>query len=208
MIRVHARNAHKFLVHALIPLTVLSVALLFLTGCSDDDINSLVIESEGSSGPIYIFNSGYMSGNITGGAATRAALDSSVASATVPAVCSGKKVRAFLSLNSVDSIAAMPANLGVPANAPIYGELGPLVANNWGDLLDGTILASMATATGLGTYYFTGSNEDGSESGATCSNWTSTGTTGTIGRGDLTGTGWMNNSAGSCSNQLVLGICY
>jgi len=99
--------------------------------------------------------------------------------------------------------------LGVPANQPIYGELGPLVADDWADLTDGTIQASMAAATGLGTDYWTGSNDDGTATGVNCSSWTSKANSGTIGRGNVTSATWLNVSNVTCSgSNYVLGICY
>jgi hypothetical protein len=54
--------------------------------------------------------------------------------------------RAFISVNDTDEIRDMPANYGVPTNVCIGGRNGVKVADNWNDLLDGDIDASLVAA--------------------------------------------------------------
>jgi len=94
-----------------------------------------------------------------------------VASANKPA--SYSNFAAFLSVNSSDTIAGRQAFSGLNTSRTIRSANGTLIANNWADLLDGTISTTLASAginipTG---YWNSGANADGTL-GQTCNAWT------------------------------------
>jgi hypothetical protein len=94
-----------------------------------------------------------------------------VASANKPAGYSN--FAAFLSVNSSDTIAGRQAFSGLDTSRNIRSANGTLIANNWADLLDGTISNTLASAginipTG---FWNSGANADGTL-GQTCNAWT------------------------------------
>lgn len=81
---------------------------------------------------------------------------------------------AFLSVSGSDSIAGRQAFAGLDTARTVRSKNGTLIANNWSDLLDGSIGSTLAGA-GISLpsgYWWSGSNADGTV-GLTCSGWTS-----------------------------------
>ena len=105
----------------------------------------------------------------------------------------------------------MPGNYGVPTTMAIYSPTGVKIADNWADLLDGTIDASLANGV-LGTgadfsRWWSGSLEDGSIM-QTCNGWTdqSGGTDGNRANTDATWIfqgGWIGSE-----DWGIVGICW
>ncbi len=54
--------------------------------------------------------------------------------------------RAFISVDADDEIRDMPGNYRVPTNVPIQSLNGTVIANDWADLLDGSITVTLETA--------------------------------------------------------------
>jgi hypothetical protein len=160
--------------------------------------------------PLVIFDAG---GTFDGNLGGRAGADAICqASANRPAGYTN--VRAFISVSAGDSIANMPANYGIPANAPIVGQNGTQLAANWADLLDSTIAATLdAAGSGNPTdYFWTGSNDDGTERfGNHCQGWTVNGVfaTGELGLDNAT-TNWLDSTfSGVCNNSYhLIGIAW
>jgi len=121
--------------------------------------------------------------------------------------------RAFISVDANDEIRDMPGNYGVPTAGAIAGPTGTLIANNWADLLDGSIANSLETAGVLGATFLawrSGSNDDGSLDANNCLGWTSNagGEQGAAGRRDRTNAEWIdNNIAPFCSADQVYVVC-
>ncbi|QQR80601.1 MAG: hypothetical protein IPJ69_00025 [Deltaproteobacteria bacterium] len=84
------------------------------------------------------------------------------------------------------------------------------MADNWADLLDGSIDEPFAIDDSF-TSYRTGSLEDGSISTKTCRNWTDNNAFdyGTLGSPQLNDSNWMQSSSTShCANYLpILCLC-
>lgn len=125
------------------------------------------------------------------------------ASANRPA--GSANAHAFISVAAGDAIADMPGNYGVPTTGTISGPTGTLIANNWVDLLDGSISVDLQTAGVLGAatlHWFTGSNADGSLSAFNCSGWTSNAgaVQSTTGRRDRTDNTWIDFLNPFCNN--------
>lgn len=107
---------------------------------------------------------------------------------------------AFISVNSSDTIAGRQAYSGLDTSRNIRSSTGTLIANNWADLLDGTISTTLASAgvsvpTG---YWYSGANADGTL-GQTCNGWTvgtnAAGYTVDWGVSSATNSTWINPGA-------------
>jgi hypothetical protein len=118
--------------------------------------------------------------------------------------------RAFISVSAADEIRDMPTLYGVPTNLPVV-SLGTspktTLANNWADLLDGSIAASLqAAGVTLQGYVWTGSDRYGgtiSDSFGNCNHWTTANDVseappapiryaGTIGSTSQVNSGWLS----------------
>jgi hypothetical protein len=138
-------------------------------------------ESEaGTGGPSLWLFDGHSSGGALGG---RTGVDDLCATAaTGDAGPLYAHVHAFLSVNDTDEIRDMPSTYSVPTNLPIRSQAGTIVATDWTDLLDGTIDTNLAAAgVFTGTFWYSGSNADGSIATSTvdggvhpltCTGWT------------------------------------
>lgn len=123
---------------------------------------------------------------------------------------------AFISVNADDEIRDFLTTKGINPNyewwwikqsTPLDTEVAK-IANNWADLLDGSILND-SRAVGYSYYYegegpygysyLTGSNSDGSVRN-TCSGWTSDSGTASYGQGGVLGSGWLKQGdSGFCT---------
>ena len=82
--------------------------------------------------------------------------------------------RALISVSADDQISDFPARYGVPTDRQITGPNWEVIADDWSDLLDGSIdqalnSAGAHTAT---NFWYTGSLDDGTVASTTCSGWT------------------------------------
>ena len=183
--------------------------LLAIAACGDDLRVSAPKAATGDA--VYLYNTTLASnGNITGGAGTRAALDGFVLSGANPPVCTGKTRHAFVSLSGGDAISYMPANFGFSPTIPVYGEMGPKLADSWADLMDGAIAASLVSAAAIASVYWTGANADGTHSGSSCGAWdNSGGGFGTYGDPTVTGSTWLKAGTQACNATMpVVGLCH
>lgn len=116
--------------------------------------------------------------------------------------------RALISVSATDEIRDMPANYDVPTTYPIRSSSNTLIANNWADLLDGTISTYLG-ATGVyvgGPYeWWSGSTPDGSLDGTNhCASWTNPSAGGRFGRVDYNNANWISAGVGGCSYSANL----
>jgi hypothetical protein len=151
-------------------------------------------------------------GNLGG----RSGADATCASSpSKPSNAISGSVHAFISVNAADEIRDMPSTYGYNSSNPIYwynastGQSIASVANNWADMLDGTISNSQQTGTGLLYYPWSGSLPDGSlKSFYNCNGWTNS--TNTI-QGQFTNYAntnslWLESAATTCdvpTNHVV-----
>ena len=121
---------------------------------------------------------------------------------------------AFLGVNASDTLAGRQAFSGLSTTTTIRSASGTLIANNWTDLLDGTIASSLVTAGVLpsGSYWNSGSNANGTL-GDTCNGWT-VGTSGTgvlvdWGNAGATDATWIFNASGKdyCGDTTTHFLC-
>ena len=157
---------------------------------------------------IVMFSAGTYDGNLGG----RAGADA-LCAANAPASLGSEYThfRAFISVNAGDEIRDMPGNYGVPTDVPIVGPTGTLIANNWADLLDGTISNSLQAAGVTNGLWLSGAaGAEGSvDSGYTCAGWTSATGSAMVGTEVETGASWMSIAVTSCSlNYDLIGIAF
>ncbi len=116
--------------------------------------------------------------------------------------------RALISVSDTDEIRDMPTNYGVPTLYTLRSPTGNLVANNWADLLDGTIYYSLYSAgvyVGGPSEWWSGSNSDGSLDGTNhCASWTNPSAGGRYGRVDYNHAYWIYAGVGGCSYSANL----
>src|SRR5262249_50726802 len=125
-----------------------------------------------------------------------------------PQIPTNSNIHALLSVDANDEIRDFPNKYGARADAPIVGPTGLKIADNWSDLLDGSLDLSLANAfvvTNSPLFYYTGSNQDGSLSDYNCSGWTngSTPAGATLGSKSQTNNFWLSATRGSCGSAGV-----
>lgn len=111
--------------------------------------------------------------------------------------------RAFISVSATDEIRDMPTNYGVPTSYAVRSPSNVLIANNWADLLDGTIGTTLTAAgvqVGGPLDWWSGSSSSGAlVAGIHCDSWTNPTVGGVAGRFDSSGSTWITNAYNSCS---------
>lgn len=117
--------------------------------------------------------------------------------------------RAFISVSAGDEIADMPARYGVPTNRIITGPNQEKIADDWADLLDGTIDMTLLAAGVMGmNNWYSGSQADGTVDADTCGGWTvGSGSSGRYGYHGTTTSGWISSGDGVCGNELTRILC-
>ena len=124
-------------------------------------------------------------------------------------------IHAFISIRQGDAIKDMVKNYKYEASKPIswYNRSTNTftqAANNWQDLLDGSIMVSASDGLGSKANYWVGSLPDGSLNSKNCRNWTSNGPTisGAEGRGGVKDARWLGKGSLSCQGEdNLLCIC-
>ena len=178
---------------------------------SGDDLFALLgLEAGSGSGPtaIYIYSAGQYDGNL-GGRAGADALCQAVATPPFPVTT----VRAFISVSSIDTIAAVVPS--VYHGLPVYDHSGTnSISASWSDLWDGTIDMTLGAAGVLpaGLEWWNGSNTDGTLNLENCVGWTTTaaGNTGMRGNTNFVDANWINWTASSCdwAGNYLLCVAY
>jgi hypothetical protein len=175
-----------------------------------------------ASNTIYLYSAGQYTGNLTTPTSASARED-------IDGLCKTKTAktalppclytRAFISVSAGDDIASMPKNYGVPTDKIIISTTNIKIADNWFDLLDGTIDETLSKAGVANNFWWSGSDVNGSypdfKSAAAvstnCADWTdgtnaSSGNDGATNKTDAT---WLYEGYSNCNNSLhVLCICW
>lgn len=132
----------------------------------------------------------------------RSGLDTLCQSAKTAQSIAGATPHALISVSPSDDIADFPALYGLPTNRAFASVSGAVIADDFADLLDGTLDLSIDAAGILLSepgLWFTGSNADGTASANTCEGWTTTVHSNEIranyGYTDTTGSWWLDGSA-------------
>ena len=127
----------------------------------------------------------------------------------LPGVPLHATTRAFLSVDATDSIANMPARYGVPIYRKVTGPNTTVIADNWADLLDGSIDTSLSDAGVMGIFpWYSGSGPDGSLDPDNCDGWTlSSGSAGRYGTDGSTTSTWISAGDAVCGYNLARILC-
>lgn len=129
-----------------------------------------------------------------------------------PAQADGRQVRAYISVDTDDSVANMPANYDIPTDLPIVTTLDIELGVNWADLLDSSIAAPLSVALPnmpANTYYWTGTWANGQSGAAPCDGWTSTSGGADAGFSDAIDSQWMSAVGSICSfGRKILCIAF
>ncbi|MEZ4223647.1 MAG: hypothetical protein R3B13_22045 [Polyangiaceae bacterium] len=158
---------------------------------------------------LVLFHAGQQQSNLGG----RAGADTKCATALASeAVLAGATSHAFISVSAADEIRDMPTTYSLPTNRPIVDVNGKKIADDWADLLDGTIDVALDETAVLGavgnndSFWHSGSNADGSLHADNCSGWTVTsGAMQKAGRYKVTNSEWISWAATpACSGQYRL----
>jgi hypothetical protein len=166
---------------------------------------SVINDDDDVATDIRLFEMSWADGDV----GNRAAADL-LCSGAAPGWAAGRTVRTLISLSATDEIRDMPANYSIPTNLPIYGPNGSSkIADDWADLLDGTIDMSLSAAgaatTNHGWWSF--SNSDGSLT-SSCQDGTSNSGAhlGRIGFNSTTVFFWISDGDDNCDQFWHL-IC-
>lgn len=116
--------------------------------------------------------------------------------------------RALLSVDVGDTIALMPILYGVPTDRMITGPNWSVIADDWADLLDGSIDMTLSAAGVMFGVWYSGSLADGTLAAETCSGWTDgSGSSGRYGFQLSTGVEWISSGSALCGNPLYDVLC-
>lgn len=119
---------------------------------------------------------------------------------------------AFIGFSAADNISNMPSNYGISTSVPIQSTSNVVIANNWADLLDGSILTTLASAGVVSNYWWSGVETDGtSVDGVTadCTDWTDSTNVvaGYYGDYQFADGRWIKGAAGGACNQMLAILC-
>ena len=191
------------------------------------DVSNINIACEDNTPVITMFSVAYSDGgtptNTQNGTAVtdRDTLDElcSTAAVRLDLSCPNNRIRAFISLADDDEIRDMPTNYSYSTDVAIKGPDGTTtIADNWTDLLDGSIDATLFDAgvledlqgvAGFLDYFWTYSDSSGALNSAENSNCV-TGTRGEVARGNSTSETWLDGGfASPCAdiNNNVACLC-
>jgi hypothetical protein len=181
---------------------------IFVDGFESADAASWSLTVPAVPRVMYLYDAGGTSGAIGG----RSGADILCHQAAVWAsgLPSDATNRAFISVNATDEIRDMPAAYGVPTNRKIVGPSGIKIADNWADLLDGSIDTSLeAAGVTTASFWYSGSNPDGSLASEHCSGWTEGGSPhqGWYGRPPDVNDWWISRGPAVCGASSYTVLC-
>ncbi|MCB0272238.1 MAG: hypothetical protein KDD46_04420 [Bdellovibrionales bacterium] len=130
----------------------------------------------------------------------------------LPAALDGYEAHAILSYSVNEKVNDMPETFGLPTTQALYAYgTDAVIASDWNDFLDGTLLLSMEQAGVLSanTIYWTGNETNGSVSQSNCSGFSTSvsSNVGQIGNASRSDVGWTAFQESACNvAQRVLCI--
>lgn len=178
-----------------------------------DDLTATVLASTttpaaSTSTPVsylVLYDGGSSNGNLVDRTSVNALCTDSLPSGFSKAV-------AFIGFTSTDTVSNIPSTYGIPTGVPIKSTSNVVVANNWADLLDGTIATTLSSAGVVSSYWWSGMEKNGTSldgSTADCNNWTSSANTDSGNYGDFqqTDTRWITGAATNVCDQTLAILC-
>ncbi|HSO21334.1 MAG TPA: hypothetical protein VLT81_00420 [Chondromyces sp.] len=158
---------------------------------------------------LVLFDGGGISGPI--GGRSGADVLCGQAALTTAGIPVSATTRAFLSFSAGDEIRDFPALYGVPTDRPVTGPNWNVIADDWADLLDGSIDQSLldAGAQAVTNFWYSGSFSDGAVTPYTCSGWTDGSTLfdGRYGSTQQTSSLWIDTSEATCGLNAYHVLC-
>lgn len=152
--------------------------------------------------PMYLVSAGAAQGSAGGARATQNARCVDAVSASYSSLGTSRTV-AFISISTGDALADLPSSASVPTGRPVFGPTGVRIADDWADLLDGSISNSLSDAGVTNGYWFSGSTSSGTLSANTCTSWTAINVNdGTYGSPVLMNSSWISaGGSGYCGGS-------
>lgn len=182
---------------------------LFENGFESADTTAWSVTNPTPPTRLVLFDGGGISGAI--GGRSGADVLCGQAAQTTNGIPANATTRAFLTFSAGDEIRDFPSLYGVPTNRPVTGPNWNVIANDWADLLDGTIDQSLvaAGAQTATNFWYTGSTSDGAVSPYTCSGWTDGMTLfdGRYGSTQVTDDRWISNGEATCGVSSYHVLC-
>jgi hypothetical protein len=160
--------------------------------------------------PVILFDGGAHDGLNFGG---RLGLDQHCAAAKLAQSIPGSSTHALISVSATDELRDMPSLYGLPIDRAFVGPTGKKVADDFADLLDGSLDQSLTSAdVSSAQFWISGSNADGTVR-KTCDGWTSSEfsqlVTGSYGYPGSADSNWLTVTGGDvyCSASQYTVIC-
>jgi hypothetical protein len=160
--------------------------------------------------PVIVFDAGPHDGLDFDG---RPGLDQHCATAKLAKSIKGSVTHALISVSAADELRDMPALYGLPTDRSFVGPTGKKIADDFADLLDGSLDQSLNSAdVSAAEFWISGSNVDGSVR-KTCNGWTSAvfsqDVTGSYGYPNSADSSWLTVTGGDvyCSASQYTVIC-
>lgn len=127
-----------------------------------------------------------------------------------PGRCGARNAWAMLSIDGFDQISDRFATVPLQSNYHVYGINGHKLADNWAALVGADLPVDLATATGLDSPWWSGSNQNGLVSSDTCSGWSTEVASGRLGVQDqVVAAEWLAGLTRQCSvGAQLLCVCY
>jgi hypothetical protein len=209
--QIHAYNFHSSIswYDSIVMSTPPPSPVIFEDGFESADAASWSLSVPALPKVMYLYDGGGVSGAIGG----RSGADILCYQAGLSApggMPYGTTNRAFISVSAADEIRDMPFDYGVPTDRRIVGPTGIKVADNWADLLDGSIDNSLwAADVTSANFWYSGSNADGSLAPEHCSGWTqgSHPNQGWYGRPPDVTDWWISRGQASCGSSAYTVLC-
>lgn len=159
---------------------------------------------------LLMFKAGPHDGNLKGSTESARIGADAMCNASVDKPDGIKNVHAFVTIGLGDQISNMATKYGYPTDLPIYGAGGlTLVANNWADVLDGSINMNLnaAAVLPLHSQWWSGSNQDGTYNGTVseCSLYTDATNPqqSFVGNADYSDSNWIHQISILCDDITV-----
>ncbi len=182
---------------------------IFVDGFESADTTAWSFTTPALPSRLVLFDGGGISGPIGGRSGADVLCGQTAQTAT--GIPLNATTRAFLSFSASDEIRDFPTLYGVPTDRPVTGPNWNVIADDWADLLDGTIDQSLLDAGAQATtnFWYSGSFSDGAVTPYTCSGWTD-GTTlfdGRYGSTQLTSGSWIDTGEATCGLNAYHVLC-
>ena len=113
---------------------------------------------------------------------------------------------AFASFSNTEEIVDLPNTQNINTNLNIKSSSGKLIAENWSDLLDGSIYMSLESAGVTTNSWWSFSTANGNWDSTNCSGGTSNSVQGKVGEATSISSQWLSRTNRSCANNYDL-IC-